>query len=88
MEFATTHEAAHAITAMNGHPFDARHTFIVNLFTDIEKFANLDESFVEPRVQEYRPKVRCPHFSWRAWASTHVPMLGAFAGMACRPTRP
>ena len=57
MEFGSPQEAAHAIATMNGHPFDARHTFTVNLFTDIEKFATLDESFVEPKAQEYRPKV-------------------------------
>jgi translation initiation factor 3 subunit B len=42
---------------MNGHPFDARHTFFVNRFTDIEKFAELDETYVEPQREEYHPKV-------------------------------
>ena len=65
MEFATQHEAAHAIAAMNGHPFDAKHTFIVNPFTDIEKYAEMDETFVEPKVQEYKPKVSSTDNSWR-----------------------
>ena len=43
---------------MNGHPFDAKHTFLVNRFTDIEKFAQLDETYVEPQREEYHPKVR------------------------------
>jgi hypothetical protein len=43
---------------MNGHPFDAKHTFLVNRFTDIEKFADLDETYVEPVREEYQAKVR------------------------------
>ena len=43
---------------MNGHPFDAKHTFLVNRFTDIEKFADLDETYVEPQREEYHSKVR------------------------------
>jgi translation initiation factor 3 subunit B len=43
---------------MNGHPFDAKHMFLVNRFTDIEKFAELDETYVEPQREEYHPKVR------------------------------
>jgi translation initiation factor 3 subunit B len=46
---------------MNGHPFDAKHTFLVNRFTDIEKFAELDETYVEPQKEEYHAKVRI-HF--------------------------
>ena len=42
---------------MNGHPFDAKHTFRINRFTDIERYANMDETYVEPKVEEYRPKV-------------------------------
>lgn len=43
---------------MNGHPFDATHTFFVNRFTDIEKFADMDETYVEPQQEEYVAKVR------------------------------
>jgi translation initiation factor 3 subunit B len=43
---------------MNGHPFDAKHTFLVNRFTDIEKFADLDETYVEPQREDYHAKVR------------------------------
>jgi hypothetical protein len=43
---------------MNGHPFDAKHTFLVNRFTDIEKFEDLDETYVEPQREEYHAKVR------------------------------
>ena len=43
---------------MHGHPFDAKHTFRVNRFTDIEKYANLDETYAEPQREEYQAKVR------------------------------
>lgn len=46
-----------ALNAMHGHPFDARHTFLVNRFTDIERYANLDETYAEPEPEEYKPKV-------------------------------
>lgn len=42
---------------MDGFPFDARHTFKVNRFTDIERFADLDETYVEPKIEEYKPRV-------------------------------
>ena len=42
---------------MNGHPFDARHTFQINRFTDIERYAELDETYVEPEREEYHTKV-------------------------------
>jgi len=43
---------------MDGHPFDARHTFRVNKFTDIEYFADWDEEYTEPPAEEYVPRVR------------------------------
>ncbi|KAL4071027.1 translation initiation factor eIF-3b [Scleroderma citrinum] len=54
--------ATFAANAMNGHPFDARHTFYVNRFMDIEQFANMDETYIEPKLEEYRPKEHL-----RAW---------------------
>ena len=42
---------------MNGHPFDVTHTFFINRFTDIEKFADMDEAYVEPEREEYHAKV-------------------------------
>lgn len=49
--------AAFAINAMHGHPFDAKHTFLVNRFTDIEEYADMDETYVEPKIEEFHPKV-------------------------------
>jgi hypothetical protein len=58
IEFRNADAATHALNEMNGHPFDATHTFFVNRFTDIEKFADVDETYVEPQQEEYVAKVR------------------------------
>ena len=58
MEFKNADDAAYAMAAMNGHPFDAKHTFWVNRFNDVEKFASMDETWVEPEPESYKPKVR------------------------------
>ena len=58
IEFRNADTATHALNEMNGHPFDATHTFFVNRFTDIEKFADMDETYVEPERDEYQAKVR------------------------------
>jgi hypothetical protein len=43
---------------MNGHAFDAKHHFKINFFTDIERYQKLDETYVEPAQEAYRPRVR------------------------------
>lgn len=58
IEFRNAEMATHALNEMNGYPFDATHTFFVNRFTDIEKFADIDETYVEPQPEEYVAKVR------------------------------
>ena len=58
IEFRNADAATYALNEMNGHPFDRTHTFLVNRFADIEKFAELDETYVEPQREEYHPKVR------------------------------
>lgn len=57
IEFPTPEEANNAIAIMNGFPFDAKHTFYLNHFTDIETFSTLNEQYVEPKIEEYTPKV-------------------------------
>lgn len=49
--------AAFAASAMHGHPFDSKHTFYINRFSDIERYTNMDETYVEPKVEDYRAKV-------------------------------
>lgn len=58
MEFKSADDAMYALNVMNGHPFDAKHTFLVNRFSDVERFAELDETFVEPEPEEYQSKVQ------------------------------
>jgi len=61
IEFRNADAAIYALNEMNGHPFDTKHTFLINRFTDIEKFAELDETYVDPQREEYHSKVR-PQF--------------------------
>ncbi|KAG8733657.1 Translation initiation factor 3 subunit b [Ceratobasidium sp. 414] len=63
-EFSTADEATFALSAMNGFPFDAKHTFLINRFTDIEKFAALDETYVPPAVPPHVPRAHMR--SWLA----------------------
>ncbi|PCH40766.1 translation initiation factor eIF-3b [Wolfiporia cocos MD-104 SS10] len=62
VELKNANDAVFALNAMHGHPFDAKHTFMVNRFTDIERYANLDETYVAPEPEEYKPKEHL-----RAW---------------------
>ncbi|KAH8981791.1 translation initiation factor eIF-3b [Lactarius hatsudake] len=62
IEFRNADAATYALNELNGHPFDAKHTFLVNRFTDIEKFADLDETYVELQREEYLTKEHL-----RAW---------------------
>lgn len=58
MEFKNADDAMYALNVMNGHPFDAKHTFLINRFTDIERYAEMDETFIEPEPERYQPRVR------------------------------
>ena len=58
MEFREPDDASFALTAMQGLPFDKRHTFVINRFSDIERFANMDPVYVIPEPEEYKPRVR------------------------------
>ncbi|KAF7967182.1 hypothetical protein HWV62_35608 [Athelia sp. TMB] len=62
IEFRGVDEASFALAALDGHPFDARHTFKINRFSDIEKYTNMDETYVEPKAEEYKPREHL-----RAW---------------------
>jgi len=57
MEFKNADDAAYAIGVMNGHQFDTKHKFYLNRFTDIERYANLDATYVEPEPEPYAQKV-------------------------------
>ena len=57
VDFRNAEDANSALSLLNNHPFDTKHTFKLNRFTDIEAFANLDETYVAPEEEEYIPKV-------------------------------
>ena len=82
IDFRTADEAAFALSAMNGHPFDAKHQFKINFFTDIERFQKLDETYVEPAQETYRPRVRLSPSVSSATAFESVP-TGTSQSMAC-----
>ncbi|OJT11372.1 Eukaryotic translation initiation factor 3 subunit B [Trametes pubescens] len=62
MEFSNADDAARALLTMNGHAFDAKHTFLINRFTDFERYLNVDETYHEPAPEEYKAKEHL-----RAW---------------------
>lgn len=57
VDFRTVEDANLALSALNNHPFDSKHTFKLNRFTDIEGYANMDESYSDPKYEEFKPKV-------------------------------
>ncbi len=57
IEFRNADEANLALVALHNHPFDTKHTFKLNRFTDVEKYANLDETYVELEAEDFVPKV-------------------------------
>ncbi|KAJ7293685.1 eukaryotic translation initiation factor eIF2A-domain-containing protein [Mycena rebaudengoi] len=62
VEFRNIDDANLALSALHNHPFDARHQFKVNRFTDIERYEKMDETYVEPETEEYSPREHL-----RAW---------------------
>lgn len=76
MEFKTSEEASLAMTTMQGFQFDARHTFIINRFSDIERYANMEPTYVEPKHSEYTPRACFGVILYRS----RVVLLTALAG--------
>ncbi|KAG6829213.1 hypothetical protein H0H92_005278 [Tricholoma furcatifolium] len=62
VDLRTVDDANLALSALDHHPFDSKHTFRLNRFTDVEDFANFDESYAEPPHEEFKPKEHL-----RAW---------------------
>ncbi|KAF8922441.1 eukaryotic translation initiation factor eIF2A-domain-containing protein [Mucidula mucida] len=62
IDFRSADDANLALVTMHNHPFDAKHSFKVNKFADIERYANLEETYVPPETEEYAPREHL-----RAW---------------------
>lgn len=56
MELANADEAAQAIRTMDNYAFDKKHHFVVNRFSDIDRLANMDETYVEPEEEPYKQR--------------------------------
>lgn len=57
VDFKTADDAVYGIAALQGYQFDSKHRFYLNRFTDIERYANLDETYHEPEPEPYTTKV-------------------------------
>lgn len=62
LDLRSADDANLALAALHNHPFDAKHTFKLDKFTDVEKFANIDETYVEPEAEEFVSRV-CHSYS-------------------------
>ena len=49
-------EANTLIKKLDNVPFDSKHTFFVNKFTDVESYVNMSDNYVEPSISDYKPK--------------------------------
>lgn len=66
LELSNSEDANQALRAMDGYPFDKRHRFAVNRFTDVEKLANMSEDYQEPAEEEYKDREHL-----RSWLTDH-----------------
>ena len=62
IEYETPEQAAAAIKTKEGYALDKSHKLRVNRFTDVEKYTNMSDTYVEPEVDRY---VRKEHL--RSW---------------------
>ena len=53
LEFEDEETALKAQENINNHRFDKKHVFLANLFTDIEKFADTSDEWIEPNRKVY-----------------------------------
>lgn len=85
VEFRNSDDANLALAAMDNHPFDAKHQFKVNRFTDIERYEKLDETYVEPETEEYTPRVSISSHAPGPPFEFHSLFPGTSPRMARRP---
>jgi len=53
LEFSSPENAEQAVSAMNNYKLDKTHTFLVNLFTDFEKYERISDEWEEPSPKPY-----------------------------------
>ncbi|XP_038067508.1 eukaryotic translation initiation factor 3 subunit B-like [Patiria miniata] len=54
LEFSSPANAIEAAKQMNGYRLDKTHTFSVNLFSDIDKYTQIDDKWEPPKPQPYK----------------------------------
>lgn len=58
LEYSSLSEAKEAVKATNGYKLDKNHVFIVNLFSDFDKYTNVADEWTEPEPLPYKDHVR------------------------------
>lgn len=53
VEYKNPANAEEAVKLFNNHRLDKTHTFLVNLFTDFNKYSNIPEVWTPPEPQQY-----------------------------------
>lgn len=54
LEFANHKSAVEAVKMTNNYKLDKQHTFLVNLFSDFDKFLNIPDEWEPPTPEEYK----------------------------------
>jgi len=62
LEFSNSSDASNAIKTANGYKLDKSHTFVVNSFSDFDKYKNVSPEWNPPAKEEY--KEVCNLKSW------------------------
>ncbi len=56
LEYKNSTNAEEAVKMFNGHRLDRNHTFLVNMFTDFQKYSNIPDEWEPPTPQPYEPQ--------------------------------
>jgi len=62
LEYTSSEEAQEAVKATNGYKLDRQHTFVVNLFTDFDKYSVVPDNWEPPAPQPFKD-----HGNLRSW---------------------
>jgi len=62
IEYGSEQHAAEAVKATNGYKLDKTHTFVCNVFSDLEKYENIPQEWEEPEPQPYKD-----HGNLKSW---------------------
>ncbi|KAI8641473.1 eukaryotic translation initiation factor eIF2A-domain-containing protein [Parasitella parasitica] len=56
IDFESPESAHAAVKKLDGHKLSKNVTLSVNKFTDVEKYNDMNEEYVEPQIEQYAPK--------------------------------